>query len=272
MQNKWIFSIAFLAVLFGIIGLFSQLIVSPTAHGSSSEQPQITPIKMVGVWRAKQPIFAGQLLSAMLFVKDSLPLSKANELGLMQGLLAINEGELSRENLDVDEYLKKVHIVTTNTADYIDLLLAPGMTPYPITIDPFAVYGGQIKVGDYVDVITLMSKSGNIAGKKRLTYAEMTVSPLLVARRVLAISPNNLNATDKSTKQKSQESAEENRIIIELTRQEVAKMAIAKRIGIIEIYKTVDAKVAQQTRADSKDVLPRSNTITQFRGTTPASQ
>jgi len=270
-QNKWIFTVAFLAVLFGIIGLFSRLTVPANAQGNTVTLKTTEQIKMVNVWRARSPIPAGQLLSSTLFKQDSLSLVDANDLGLMQGKLTISDDAISRANLMVDDLLQAAHIVTPNTADYIDLLLAPGMTPYPIAVDPFAVYGGQIKVGDYVDVITLMSKSANIASNKRIGLDEITVSPLLIARRVLAISAQEPAEAVIKT-QKSNDKTVQQRLIIELTRQEVAQMAIAKRIGIIEIYKSVNATIAEQTRANSKDVLPRSNTITEFRGNAPAAQ
>ena len=300
MHNKWIFIFAFLAVALGLMGL-SKHWLAPTEPMNTNGETSLTAntvsppaIEMVKVWRSKVMLQPGQALKAMQFIAETMPLAQAKREQLKHGQLNFIAGSVSGASIESQALLFEQNIISPTHPEYINLVLKPGMTPYPFQLNAFSIYGGQIKVGDHIDVITLTSKNNNIANSGRISdLSDVAVSPLLIGRRVLAVfsdeASNQSKAKQSSAGKAITEAAElvggresfnffadepdrKITLVMELSRQDAAKMAIAKRIGIIEIYKSSGRATALETRAATKDVLPDYKTITEFRGNTPVSE
>jgi pilus assembly protein CpaB len=276
-HSKWTFIIAFVAILLSLIGLFNNLSSTKASDLQGSQSLPEKTIVFTQVWRSTTPIKAGKTLSKIHFTSEKLPLTEALQQELKTGPLNFIKASVIGNNMAADELLLNNNIVPPTDANYINLILTPGMTPYPLQLDALAIYGGKITAGDFIDVITLTSKNTNIANNKRISdFADITVAPLLVSRRVLAVYgdaaltdllPSDKKTVKQTNKSNAAKKSEKTTLILELSRPDAAKMAIAKRIGIIEIYKSVGLAIAEGTRAVTKDVLPELNTITEFRGT-----
>jgi len=276
-HNTWTFIIAFIAILLSLVGLFNNFSSPNASEFQAVGSVPKKEIVLTQVWRSTTTIKPGQILNQNLFISEKIPETEAQKLGLTAGPLNFVKASISGTTIAADELLLAQHIIAPNDANYINLILTPGMTPYPLQLDALAIYGGKIAAGDSIDVITLTSKRSNIASNSRISdFSDITVSPLLISRRVLAVYGDEkitgLLPGEKKSIQQNKKNTEANKsekitLVLELSRPDAAKMAIAKRIGIIEIYKSVGLAIAQGTRAVTKDVLPELNTITEFRGT-----
>ena len=131
------------------------------------------------------------------------------------------------------------------------------MSPYALTINRKDFIGSGISVGDIVDVLILTSDEQNISETSRSDYIKsfrsLSVSPLLRNIRVLAI---------------EEEDVEILSLTIELNREHIAKMVIARRIGIVEIIKSSGNAFYSNgsMNADTHDVLPNFKSVTEIRG------
>ncbi len=91
------------------------------------------------------------------------------------------------------------------------------------------------------------------------TFQSVSISPVLIAVKVLKVEQDITPATKNSSEKKNTS------LILELTRKQVAKLAIAKNIAQIEVHKSLGVKQAEQLHADAGDVLPDYRAIKEYR-------
>ncbi|MCG8530284.1 MAG: RcpC/CpaB family pilus assembly protein, partial [Desulfovibrionales bacterium] len=164
-------------------------------------------------------------------------------------------GSLAGMAMVADTVLTQAHLITPDHPDYIELILKPGMVPYPLQFDKNSGYPLVLAPGDKVDVVMISSLNQNLAEDDDVnSFDGLSVAPLLQSRKVLQVDDGKgglLGDTGKLT------------VVLELSRPQVSQLMLAKRVGLLDIHKATGV-VLPQVRAG--DVLPDFSSVVELRG------
>lgn len=253
MRQRIIFLVAFVSIAIGLFGISESYF---TQEIEVTKVEAVPEEKKVSVWLVKEPLKRGEQLTVDKVYKKQIFESQARKVGIYQDVnIDIRPGDIVNQNFVKDDLLDQSHIVNSTSPEYIDLILKEGMVPYPFETNIATVYGGVIDAGDYIDVISLTSLEQNFAETERVdSYRSVSVSPLLTAVRILAVESLEASVDKKQVT-----------LVLELSRSDIAKMVIAKRISQLEVHKSGFGASVHQ--ADTGDILPDFFSVTELRGT-----
>lgn len=257
MSQRLFFFIALLTILIGLFGLTGVIRFNQT----TAEEAPLPTFQVVQLQKALEK---GESLERENIQYIRLSESEAMQNGIAQDtLLDIIPGMIALKGLNEGAYIFQRDFITPGEKGYIEAAIKPGMTPYSFRLKGRDFLGSGIAVGDYIDVLVLTSDEQNIGETGRSgsiqSFRTLSVSPLLYNVKILAIEGEE-NSADASLP-----------ITIELRRDQIGKMVIAKRIGIIEVVKSLTQNSSTAgLEADTHDVLPNFKSITEIRGQTKA--
>ncbi|USH05081.1 Flp pilus assembly protein CpaB [Grimontia kaedaensis] len=251
MSQRLFFIIAMLSIGIGVLGLSGVFQTQPsTASPVSHISYQVAQLK--------EPLKKGQILESGNFRYFRINEETALEKGVSYNTdISINPGMVAKRSISTKEYLSQNDFINPDDPGYVDAVIKTGMIPYSLTIEKKMFIGSGISVGDKVDIMILTSDDQNIGESSRNKFIEsfrtLSVSPLLQNVRILAIDEENNELLP---------------LTIELDRAQVAKMVIARRIGILEVIKSTDKflRPSLGLSADTHDVLPNFKSVTEIRG------
>ncbi|MDN3681432.1 Flp pilus assembly protein CpaB [Vibrio tapetis subsp. quintayensis] len=170
------------------------------------------------------------------------------------------DGLLVKSVVAEGQFITQELFVSPGDDEYIDFIIEKGYVPYPISVSENAIVGGLIRNGTLVDIVALSSVNQNLANDDQVgTFQSVSISPVLMAVKVLKVEQEITPATKNTSERK------ETSLILELTRKQVAKLAIAKNIAQIEVHKSLGREQAEQLHADAGDVLPDYRAIKEYR-------
>lgn len=261
MSQRVFFLIAFLSIAGGVLGL------SGFFQSKNTTASNISNIS-IQVAQLKSPVVKGDIVTGDNIRYFRLREAEALEYGIVSDVvISPVSGMVAKKDLSTADYLSMSDFILPSDPAYLDTVIDDHMTPYSLTIERKDFIGSGISVGDRVDVIILTSDEQNIGDTSRSNHIEsfrsLSVSPLLRNVRVLAIDDG---------KEKENEKEDILPLTIELDRDQVAKMVIARRIGIIEVIKSSNASQQRLLgmKADTHDVLPNFKSVTEIRGSDKA--
>lgn len=259
MSVKILLPVALIAVgaaLYGLSGsYFSQL-------QPQEETVEVEPeANQIEVHLVNRELVVGEAVSAEDFAPKMVDEKTALELGFsVEEPFIFEAGMVSRQGISADTWVKNDDFVTPEQDGYVELVIQDDYVPYPIKIDPNAIIGGLITHGSLVDIIALSSINQNLANESTVgTFQSVSISPVLMAVKVIKVDKNIIAAT------KNKAEITEVSLILELSRKDVAKLAIAKNIAQLEVHKSIGKQQAEQLHANSGDVLPDYRAIKEFR-------
>ncbi len=247
MLRRLLLVAAFVFCSIGIFGLLSN------GNQPRPTQPPEPQKKQVQVWRAHRDLSTGEpvhqrALESALVSEDDLPDRQEDK-----PLLTLKPGAIARETISAGTLVTDQLLVAPGDTDYIDHLIKPGMIPYPLTINGSS-YQTVLTPGDRVDVVIISSLEQNLAHTSVLSnYRGLSIGPLLSELRVLSVSDDALLDTD----------SKDSTVILELSRDQVSKLLIARRIGVLDIHKST-GELLPIVRTG--DVLPGYSSVTELRG------
>ncbi len=228
----------------------SELIVAEAETVTEDQQP---------VWVAAVPLKKGELITAKKLKLSSIPESEAELLGLVsEEPLKLVKGSLAGEGIAADSVITEELLVTPDEEGYVALTLKPGMVPYPIELPEGSAYHLILSAGDRVDVVLISSLDENLANTDDVdSFDALSVAPLLKSRRILKV--NTSDGLAGKTKVD---------MVLELSRREVSQILLARRVGVLDIYKSTREQLPQ---VRSGDVLPDFSPVRELRGKPPTS-
>ncbi|RBW66584.1 Flp pilus assembly protein CpaB [Vibrionales bacterium C3R12] len=260
MKNKIIIIIAAVAILIGLFGLAGSL----SAPETDTVQAEVVPEIKIKIWRLRHDVELGQKVQRNDFSIELIPESEAHTHGISEDI------ELNFEVGSVYNSARKAHsitdqnwIVQPNDDGYVELIIQPQRVPYAISVDPKSVVGGVITNGTVVDILAL-SIPGSVASvevgaAQSARTRTISITPILIAVKVLQVKKTVVEATHNAVTQTEVD------LILELTRKQVAKLTVAKRISELEVHKSIGKYKASDLQADAGDVLADFKSITEFR-------
>lgn len=204
-------------------------------------------------------------LKHLLVKNDIKSISILEENAIVMGYIADQvfewqEGLLVKSSVSEGQFISRDLFLSPGDDEYIDFIIEKGYVPYPISVSESAIVGGVIRNGTLVDIVALSSVNQNLANDDQVgTFQSVSISPVLMAVKVLKVEQEITPATKNSSEKK------DTSLILELTRKQVAKLAIAKNIAQIEVHKSLGREQAEQLHADAGDVLPDYRAIKEYR-------
>ncbi|PWI35239.1 Flp pilus assembly protein CpaB [Vibrio albus] len=277
MNLRILVPIALIAVGAGLYGLSGRILTSNTSQpeepkrelsGQIQETEEMATENRVRIWTAKQDILPGQFVTADTLQSRMVSYDEArmhglaeNEEGMIPDInIKFVAGMVAGDNLIAEQWVTNADFVTPKQDRYVDLTISENMVPYGMKVNPDTIVGGVITHGSYVDIIALSSQSQNLATTNKIKdFRNISISPVLMAVRVIKVQKTEKPAT------KVNPATVEVSLILELTRQQIAKLAIAKRISQLEFHKSMGPKQAELIQANSGDVLPTYRAIKEYR-------
>lgn len=258
MKSKIIILVAAVAILIGLYGVVGSLPSSNVV-----DTPLIAEDKYK-VWRVNQNVIKGQLVERSQFSIEMMPESQAHGIGIADDIdIEFEPGAVYKNDHDAQSVAFPEWIIQPNDDGYVELVIQPQRVPYAISVDPKSVVGGVISNGSTVDILAL-STPGTTAsievGSGQSTRSRtISITPILIAVKVLQVKKTLVEETRTSA------AATEVDLILELTRKQVAKLTVAKRISELEVHKSIGEYKASDLQADAGDVLADFKSITEFR-------
>ncbi|WP_261857210.1 Flp pilus assembly protein CpaB [Photobacterium sanguinicancri] len=260
MKQRITYLFALLALGVGLYGVFTEL-VKPDVPVVVQQQGPI--IKKVKVWLATSEITKGQNFSTGLLTSEQR-LEKNADFALLD--LPYNQGAVFRHNIKQGQMLTQEDLIMPDNPEYIDTIINPGMTPFPLAVEQRHIIAAGVQAGDYIDILALTSLQQNMSSSDRVESpraANIDVKPLLNRVRVLAVQGKtyddqelvNYGADDASTFVT---------LVLEIPHRFISKMTLARRLSALEIYKSKSN--SQIPNAQTKDILPGYQGIVEMRG------
>ncbi|MCL6268528.1 Flp pilus assembly protein CpaB [Sansalvadorimonas sp. 2012CJ34-2] len=207
-------------------------------------------------WRVKQTVQVGEEITSERLLPVIIDQIEAQKYGVTsKERFTLVKGSLAASPMKAGSIVTENQVVQPDHPNYIDLLIKPGMIPYPLEFKGSNGYPLILSPGDKVDVVMISSLNQNLAMKDAVDQFEgLSVAPLLKARKVLRVGPDGKGMTGEEAS---------TIIVLELTRKELSQLMLAKRMGVLDIHKTTDGTLPQ-IRAG--DVLPDFSSVTELRG------
>ncbi|MCL9780816.1 Flp pilus assembly protein CpaB [Vibrio sp. S4M6] len=256
MKSKILLVIAVVAILVGLYGVAGSLVHKP------KPAPQKNP--NIQVWRLKQNVHSGEIISRRMLSVEQVSQKKANELGFTQSVnLAWKQGAVFRQNLNKGSYLSEADLVQPDAPGYIDFVIGKNRVAFPIAIDPNSVVGGVITNGSKVDVLAIIgiSKSSGGFAPKNSTNKSITVKPLFIGIKVLQVK----KLTSKVKIEGDDKSKSQTVVVLELTRKQAVTLTVAQQVSHIKIDRSVGQYTESDLQADSGDILPHFQDVAEYR-------
>ncbi|WP_028021813.1 Flp pilus assembly protein CpaB [Enterovibrio calviensis] len=251
MSQRVFFVIAVLTIIIGLLGLTGMFRFNQTAVVDTS-------IPTFQVAQLEAPLAKGELLKRTNVRYFRVREQEAMTKGIAQDTsLELVAGMIAAKDISNSTFVTQSDFISPGDKGYIEAAIEPGMTPYSFGLTSRDFLGSGISVGDHIDVLVLTSDEQNIGESGRnnaiQSFRTLSVSPLLQNVKILAIEGESNSKTEDLP------------ITIELAREQIGKMVIARRIGVIEVIKSLN-QTTLGMNADTHDVLPNFKSVIEIRG------
>ncbi|WP_281545459.1 RcpC/CpaB family pilus assembly protein [Grimontia sp. SpTr1] len=256
MSSRFVFILAFIAIFFAAVSFLVNR-PAPVITGQTPAPKEVA--EPVSLWVAGETISPKQPVSSQLLVRKAFDAKQANMMGFTSNQsLDWHAGALFTASIKAGEVVRQNHIINPDAPDYIDWIITVGHVAYPLELPSESPMLVNLTVGDHIDIVTLTSPQRNLAEEEvSKAFRTLQVAPLLSYCKVLAVKAAGKNAQGQPTA---------SAIVVELSRQQVAKLLVAKRVGDIEIFRSAGIVNAEQTQAETRDVLSGHLSVTELRG------
>ena len=263
MNLRILIPVALITMGAGLYGVSGHLMTKPVI-----EEPEVIQKKepQIRIWQLKENRQAGQLIRRDDLKVQMVSEAEANERGIAEDIhIDFVKGMVAGAELAAERWVTGQDFVKPDEPQYIELTTQEGRVPYPIKVHADTIIGGVIDHGSLVDIIALSSTSQNLANEETVQeYQSVSISPVLMAIKVIQVQKPKPIITDKA-KKGAQKPPSDVTLVLELTRRQLAKLVIAKKIAQLEVHKSVGMTAAEQLQANSGDVLPTYQAIKEFR-------
>lgn len=265
MKSKLILSLAIGLIIIGLYGIAGSLSSPPNNAPDTNRVNDIVPVVKIKTWWLKEDVQRGAMVKRRDFEVQYIVQTEANKQGIDRDVnINFTSGAVYRQNQLKGVLFFSEMMVSPQDNGYIDVVLTPGQVPYVLSVPAESVVGGAINNSSRVDLVALtlpqsrMSIEVGAAASK--TARMIGVTPVMINIKVIKV------IEQKFTDHRELEtSAGDVDIVLELTRKQVAKLTVAKRIAEIEVHKSIGDYSPADLKADAGDVLPDFKSVTEMR-------
>ncbi|WP_052878296.1 Flp pilus assembly protein CpaB [Vibrio coralliirubri] len=265
MRSRLVLLVAIAALIVGALGVID-LFKSEPKPSTTAEVAEEKSEEYVSVWMTTEPYEKGLPLDAQGVVKQQLPLSKALTLGVREDAqISFSPSILLNRNLNAGEVVLPEYQLTPGQPGYIDLLVTDGMTLYPLKVSDKNLINDYIRPGSFIDVLTVSSPNANLAGNidKPKRFRGVKASMFLKNVKVLNIGNDETGDSSVTARAPSKEDGLTT-VVIEVSPDELPKLALAQRTMHIEIYRS--QTYTQPEFAEVRNIIDNYTGIAELRG------
>ena len=247
MDRRLLLGASFLLCAVGVFGLLRSLTSGaeeiPVVYEAQPEETE----NSINVWTVGRTLEKGDEIHR----QDLQPAVISSEMAQQYGInrdnrFTLPSGSLAGTPLTEGSVVTQKQLVAPGDSGYFQLLLGEDMLAHTLDVSRSDFVAGNITVGDRVDIVLIASPDYNLAANERSgSHRSLSLSPIIRARRVL----------DMSSKGDS--------LVIGLTPNEVSRVMLARRAGILKV---LESKSAPLPGMHVNDVLPGFHSVRELRG------
>ncbi|PTP28794.1 Flp pilus assembly protein CpaB [Vibrio splendidus] len=265
MRSRLVLLVAIAALIVGALGVVD-LFKSEPQSTTTAEVVKEKNEEHVAVWMTTEPYEKGRAIDAQGVVKQQLPLSQALTLGVREDAqISFAPSTLLNRSLNAGEVVLPEYQVTPGQPGYIDLLVTEGMTLYPLKVSDKNLINDYIRPGTSIDILTVSSPNDNLAGiiDKPKRFRGVKASMFLKNVKVLNIGNDATGDSSITARAPSKEDGLTT-VVIEVSPDELPKLALAQRTMHIEIYRS--QTYTQPEFAEVRNIIDNYTGIAELRG------
>lgn len=265
MRSRLVLLVAIAALIVGALGVIDMFKSEPepiTTDEVVAEKSE----QHVGVWIATEAFEKGSAVNSQGVVKQQLPLSEALALGVREdSQISFSPSTLLNRSLNAGDVILPEYQVSPGKPGYIDLLVTEGMTLYPLKVSDKNLINDYIRPGSFIDVLTVSSPNANLAGNidKPKRFRGVKASMFLKHVKVLNIGNDDTGDSSITARSPSKEDGLTT-VVIEVSPDELPKLALAQRTMHIEIYRS--QHYLQPEFAEVRNIIDNYTGIVELRG------
>ena len=265
MRSRLVLLVAIAALTVGVLGAVD-LFKSEPEPNTSDEMVVEKIEEHVGVWIATEALKKGHVVNAQDVVKRQLPLSEALKLGVREDTqISFSPSILLNRNLRSGDVVLPEYQVSPGRPGYIDLLVTENMTLYPLKVSDKNLINDYIRPGSFVDVLTVSSPNANLAGNLDKPKRFRGVKASMFLKHVKVLNIGNDDTGDRSvTALSPSEEAGLTTVVIEVSPDDLPKLALAQRTMHIEIYRS--QTYSQPEFAEVRNIIDNYTGVNELRG------
>ncbi|MDP2501036.1 Flp pilus assembly protein CpaB [Vibrio splendidus] len=265
MRSRLVLLVAIAALIVGALGVVDLFKGEPQST-TTAEVVEEKNEEHVAVWMTTEPYEKGRAIDAQGVVKQQLPLSEALTLGVREDAqISFSPSILLNRSLNAGEVVLPEYQVTPGQPGYIDLLVTEGMTLYPLKVSDKNLINDYIRPGTSIDILTVSSPNDNLAGiiGKPKRFRGVKASMFLKNVKVLNIGNDATGDSSITARAPSKEDGLTT-VVIEVSPDELPKLALAQRTMHIEIYRS--QTYTQPEFAEVRNIIDNYTGIAELRG------
>ena len=265
MRSRLVLLVAIAALIVGALGVIDMFKSEPepiTTDEVVAEKSE----QHVGVWIATEAFEKGSAVNSQGVVKQQLPLSEALTLGVREdSQISFSPSTLLNRSLNAGDVLLPEYQVSPGKPGYIDLLVTEGMTLYPLKVSDKNLINDYIRPGSFIDVLTVSSPNANLAGNIDKPTRFRGVKASMFLKHVKVLNIGNDDTSDRSITARSPSKEDGlTTVVIEVSPDELPRLALAQRTMHIEIYRS--QTYMQPEFAEVRNIIDNYTGIVELRG------
>ena len=265
MRSRLVLLVAIAALIVGALGVID-LFKSEPKPTTTDEVVAEKSEQHVGVWIATGAFEKGRAVNSQGVVKQQLPLSEALTLGVREdSQISFSPSTLLNRSLNAGDVILPEYQVSPGKPGYIDLLVTEGMTLYPLKVSDKNLINDYIRPGSFIDVLTVSSPNANLAGNIDKPTRFRGVKASMFLKHVKVLNIGNDDTSDRSITARSPSKEDGlTTVVIEVSPDELPRLALAQRTMHIEIYRS--QTYMQPEFAEVRNIIDNYTGIVELRG------
>ena len=282
MKSRLLMYLSLIILGVGLIGIY---LLKTTEPAPKNDVPLPVaevappPEETVQVWKSKADLSKGQFVSRDNFYIEEVPKSQALLLGVDKDIqLDFMDGMVIKKNTSADQPIFPELLAFPNQEGYFRFALEEGFMPVPVAVRASAVLGDVIQAGSIVDILALASPTENLNNSSVVRdLSNVSLTSVVNGVKVLQVykkevdKPKN-NGSMVSAILPAGQDMNMVTVIMQLTKQQAAKVAMARNISQLEILLSSEKTRRSYINIDSGDLLPEAKPVRELRPGSNTSQ
>lgn len=282
MKSRLLMYLSLIILGVGLIGIYLLKTAEPAPKNDIPlpvAEVAPPPEETVQVWKSKADLSKGQFVSRDNFYIEEVPKSQALLLGVDKDIqLDFMDGMVIKKNTSADQPIFPELLAFPNQEGYFRFALEEGFMPVPVAVRASAVLGDVIQAGSIVDILALASPTENLNNSSVVRdLSNVSLTSVVNGVKVLQVykkevdKPKN-NGSMVSAILPAGQDMNMVTVIMQLTKQQAAKVAMARNISQLEILLSSEKTRRSYINIDSGDLLPEAKPVRELRPGSNTSQ
>jgi len=282
MKSRLLMYLSLIILGVGLIGIYLLKTAEPAPKNDVPlpvAEVAPPPEETVQVWKSKADLSKGQFVSRDNFYIEEVPKSQALLLGVDKDIqLDFMDGMVIKKSTSADQPVFPELLAFPNQEGYFRFALEEGFMPVPVAVRASAVLGDVIQAGSIVDILALASPTENLNNSSVVRdLSNVSLTSVVNGVKVLQVykkevdKPKN-NGSMVSAILPTGQDINMVTVIMQLTKQQAAKVAMARNISQLEILLSSEKTRRSFINIDSGDLLPEAKPVRELRPGSNTSQ